>query len=91
MRFRVDVEAQRVAGFAVGRARLIRGAVGHHDRDLVIVGVDALSIEPSSKAPGYRFGNVRGKCTIRSNWSELANRLGTGLRSVSGYNWLTCS
>src|SRR5215468_11791431 len=37
VRFRIDVEAQRVARFAVGRTRLIGAAIGHHDGDLVIV------------------------------------------------------
>src|SRR5665213_4497375 len=35
MRFRIDVEPQCVAGLAIGRARLVRRAVGHHDVDLV--------------------------------------------------------
>src|SRR5579863_7980549 len=41
MRFRVDFEAQRVAGLAVGRARRVGAAVGHHDGDLVIIRVNA--------------------------------------------------
>src|SRR5579875_569102 len=41
MRFRIDLQAQGVAGLAVGRARLVGSAVGHDDRDLVIIGVDA--------------------------------------------------
>src|SRR5579862_1677935 len=40
MRFRIDLQAQGVAGFAVGRARRIAAAIGHHDRDLVVVGVN---------------------------------------------------
>src|SRR6516164_1774905 len=40
MRFRVDVEEQRVARLAVSRARLVGGPIGQHDRDFVIVGVD---------------------------------------------------
>src|SRR5437879_5842577 len=42
MRFRVDFEAQRVAGLAVGRARRIGAAVGHNDGDLVIIRVNAV-------------------------------------------------
>src|SRR6516225_453458 len=41
MRLRVDVEAQRVACLAVSRTRLVGAPVGHHDRDLVIVRVNA--------------------------------------------------
>src|SRR3974377_668911 len=41
MGLRVDVQAQRVAGFAVSRTRFVRVPVGHHDRDLVIVRVNA--------------------------------------------------
>src|SRR5262249_52757426 len=40
MRLRIDVEAQRVAGLPIGRPGLVAGAVGHHDGDLVIIGVD---------------------------------------------------
>src|SRR5260370_34613962 len=42
VRFRVDFEAQRVARFAVGRARLIAAAVGHHDGDVVIIRLNAV-------------------------------------------------
>src|SRR5689334_10341346 len=42
VRFRVDFEAQRVAFLAVGRAGLIDRPVGHNDRDLVIIRVNAL-------------------------------------------------
>src|SRR5438105_14740637 len=41
MRFRVDVEAQRVARLAVGRTGLVGAPVGHHDRDFVIIRVNA--------------------------------------------------
>ena len=37
----IDVESKGIAFLAVGRARLIRAAVGHLDGDGVIVGVDA--------------------------------------------------
>jgi hypothetical protein len=40
--FRIDLEAQRVAGLAVGRPRLLGRAVGHDDRDLVIVRMNAV-------------------------------------------------
>jgi hypothetical protein len=40
MRFRINVEAQRVAFLAVGRAPLVLGAICHLDGDLVVVGVD---------------------------------------------------
>src|SRR5260221_12128086 len=42
VRFRVDVEAQRVAFLAVGRPRLVRGPIGHQDGDLVVVRMDAV-------------------------------------------------
>src|SRR6266436_4262688 len=41
MRFWVYVEAQRVAGLAVGRTRLVGTPVGHYDRNLVVVRVNA--------------------------------------------------
>src|SRR5690349_15438087 len=41
VRFRVDLQPQRVPRLAVGRAGLIAAAIGHHDRDLVIIGVNA--------------------------------------------------
>src|SRR4029077_349118 len=43
MRFRVDVEPQGIPGFAVGRAGLVRGPVRHHDGNLMIIRVNALS------------------------------------------------
>src|SRR5690606_38929451 len=36
----VDVQAHGLTRLAVGRARLVLGPVGHHDGDLVIIGVD---------------------------------------------------
>src|SRR5690348_11659587 len=39
--FRVDVEPQGVPGLAIGRARLVRGPVRHHDRYFMIIGVDS--------------------------------------------------
>src|SRR5436190_6802601 len=41
VRFRVDIEAQRVAFLAIGRAGLVARPVGHHDRDLVVIRVNA--------------------------------------------------
>lgn len=40
VRLAVDVEAQRVAFLAPGRARRVFGAVRHHDLDFVIIGVN---------------------------------------------------
>src|SRR5579862_1397223 len=40
VRFRIDLQAQRVAGLAVGRARQIARPVGHDDRNLVVIGVN---------------------------------------------------
>src|SRR5437016_1334246 len=40
VRFRVDVEVQRVAFLAPGRARLVLGAVGHHDLNHMIIRVN---------------------------------------------------
>ena len=61
----VDVELQRVARGAVGRARLVLGAVGHHHRDGVVVGVDVflhggcLEIKRAPRRPGLSL-NVGG-------------------------------
>src|SRR5215469_4529932 len=64
VRLRIDIEAQGVAGFAVGRTRLIGGAVGHHDRDLVIVRMNALfHPPPSARAPDIANGRGRGNRT----------------------------
>src|SRR5690349_6082737 len=41
MGFRVDIEPQGVSRFAVGRARLVRAAVRHHDGYFVIFGVNS--------------------------------------------------
>src|SRR5215472_3217048 len=49
MRFWIDVEAQRVARLAVGRTCLVRATVGHHDRDLVIVRVNAFFLRTALK------------------------------------------
>src|SRR5260370_6513065 len=46
MRFRVDVEPQSVSRLAVGRARLVRAAVGHHDGYFVIFGVNSFFHRP---------------------------------------------
>src|SRR5580692_12653808 len=46
MRFRVDVEAQCVSRLAVGRARLVRGAVRHYDGNFVIFGVNCFFHRP---------------------------------------------
>src|SRR5690606_36565458 len=56
MRARVDVEVQRVAGRAVGRARLVAGAVGHYHRDRVVVGMD-LVFHRSRPLASARFGH----------------------------------
>src|SRR5882757_1591730 len=42
MRFRVDVEPQCVSRLPVGRARLVRAAVRHHDGYFVILGVNSI-------------------------------------------------
>ena len=39
MRFRIDVEVQRIARLAPGRAGGEFGAVGHHDLDCVVIGM----------------------------------------------------
>src|SRR5690349_4022826 len=56
VRFRVNFEAQRVAGLAIGRAGLIAGAVGHHDGDVVIIRVNAFlhRANPWLSRPGKR-------------------------------------
>lgn len=42
MRLGIDIEGQRVARLAIGRAGDELGAVGHHHIDGVIIGMDAL-------------------------------------------------
>src|SRR5450432_94768 len=37
MRLGVDIEVQLVAGLAPGGARLVFGAIGHHDRNRMII------------------------------------------------------
>src|SRR5260370_35396474 len=46
MRFRVDVEPASVSRLAVGRARLVRAAVRHHDGYFVIFGVNSFFHRP---------------------------------------------
>src|SRR6202167_50626 len=36
----IDFEIQRIARFAIGRTGLIAGAVGHDDRDLMVIRMD---------------------------------------------------
>src|SRR5215472_11329086 len=42
MRLGIDLEIERVAGLAPGRARLEGRSVGHHDVDLMVFGMDLL-------------------------------------------------
>ena len=62
----VDVELQRVARFAVGRAGLVLGAVRHHHGDHVVVGVDVflhrrcLEIKRAPRRPESQIRNVGG-------------------------------
>src|SRR5690348_12674399 len=51
--FRIDFEVKRVAGLAIGRARLVARAVGHHDGDLVIIGMDAVLHRALRKSRGF--------------------------------------
>src|SRR5260370_3349359 len=46
MRFRVDVEPHSVSRLAVGRARVVGAAVGHHDGYFVIFGVNSFFHRP---------------------------------------------
>src|SRR6516225_4101430 len=52
VRFRVDVEPQGVSRFAVGRARLIRAPVVHHDSYFVIIRVNSLFHRKVLRATG---------------------------------------
>src|SRR5437762_7595752 len=52
VRFRVDLQAQRVAFLAVGRAGLVARAIGHHDCDLVIIRVNAVLDRPNPLTRG---------------------------------------
>src|SRR5579863_8538225 len=54
VRFRIDLQAQRVAGLAVGRARLVAGPVGHDDRNFVVIGVNLFLHRSYPEMPGRR-------------------------------------
>src|SRR5229473_261893 len=97
MRFRVDFEAQRVAFLAVGRARLVGAAIGHQDRDVVIIGVNAFLhrayLESSmrrvySGRTGasqlswvYAFPAKAGTHRSAHEWLKSGSRLSPGMRS----------
>src|SRR5215470_5044366 len=67
MRLRVDVEPHGVARLAPGRTRQELGAVGHHDLDRVIAGVNfgfhglTLSALPNGAAPSLPLPRMRGR------------------------------
>src|SRR6516225_8118950 len=71
MRFWVDVEAQRVARLAVGRTCLVRATVGHHDRDLVIVRVNAFFHRTALKSG--RLYQCAASCAIRVSPPKRGN------------------
>src|SRR5690606_6909824 len=52
---RIDVEVQRVAFLAIGRAGLVLGAGGHHDLDGVIVRMDFFSHDEIPASGGARL------------------------------------
>src|SRR5260370_13010020 len=56
MRLRIDLEPQRVACLAVGRAGLVARPVGHDDGDIVIIRMD---IGFHGLAPGRRRGTYQ--------------------------------
>src|SRR3954451_1250732 len=60
VRLRVDVEVQRVAFPAVGRARGERAPVGHDHRDLVVVGMD-VRLHGSTSGAESRYITRRGR------------------------------
>src|SRR5665213_4511889 len=55
VRLGVDIEVQLVAGLAPGRARLVLRAVGHHDRNHMIIRVNFGFHGRSSGAPAPLF------------------------------------
>src|SRR5262249_14781748 len=55
VRFGVDVEAQRVARLAHGRAGLEAAAVGHYHGDLVVIRMDALLHGRAPQLRGARY------------------------------------
>src|SRR3546814_20018301 len=75
MRGGVDFERHHVALAAPGRARLIFGAIGHLDRDHVVIGVNVFFHLYRSCAAGFRPRSeerrVGKECvsTCRSRWS----------------------
>src|SRR4051812_8708179 len=60
VRLRVDVEVQRAAFLAVGRARRERAPVGHDHRDLVVVGMD-VRLHGSTSGAESRYITRRGR------------------------------
>src|SRR4051794_41288249 len=61
MRLGVDVEVQLVAFLAPGGARLVFGAVGHHDRNVMIIRVNFgfHGLSYGARAPAIWNGNGR--------------------------------
>src|SRR5690348_12712718 len=72
MRARIDFEMERVARFAVGRPGLVGRAVGHDDRDLVIIRVDSVF-------HGYRSREAR----FIAAAPDSCNRFAVNVRSAS--------
>ena len=73
MRLRVDVEVERVALGPVGGARLVFGAVRHHDLDRVIVGVNVFLHD--GLACGGAAGPFPAGRALAVSWSACLVRL----------------
>src|ERR1700710_94719 len=71
MRLGVDVEAQLVAFLAAGGARLVFGAVGHHDRNGMIIRVNF-------GFHGLSFGAPAPACQWQ--WTDLGRSITQGGR-----------
>src|SRR5947208_14571380 len=66
VRFRVDLEAQRVALLAVGRAGLVARPIRHQDCDLVIIRVNAVLHRPNPLTRGvYSRAGCARQCAQR--------------------------
>src|SRR5579863_2231225 len=61
MGLRIDLKVQRVAGFAIGRARLVARTIRHHNGDLVVVRVDAVLHRALRKSGGFIAEPSRGR------------------------------
>src|SRR5579864_2980863 len=50
---RINLKMERIAGLAIGRARLVARAIRHHDGDLMVIRVDAVLHRALRKSGGF--------------------------------------